>query len=76
MIKTRDITYIINAHTNKAKKPENTTRMFDGKTPYYVHPIWCATMILQETSLPEYLRREGSQALLSRYIRRYYSRIT
>lgn len=64
MIETRDIFYIIDAHTNKAREPTNTVRMFDGETPYYVHPIWCATMLSQETALSEDLRKKGSQALL------------
>ena len=64
MIETRDLVYVIDAHTNKAKKPVNSTRMWDKITPYYMHPLWCATMILHETSLLEELRINGSQALL------------
>ena len=60
----RDLDYIIKAHNEKAKKPENKFRKWDNKTPYYIHPIWCAITILNETSLPENIRREGSQALL------------
>ena len=37
---------------------------WDGLTPYSVHPIWCATMILHETALAEDIRVDGSQALL------------
>lgn len=57
----RDLAYIIDAHSNKSG---NRTRKWDMKTPYYVHPIWCAAMILHETSLPGDIRKDGSQALL------------
>ncbi len=60
----RDLIYIIEAHTNKEKKPENRFRNWDNQTPYYIHPIWCATMIRQEQSLTEEVRLAGSQALL------------
>jgi (p)ppGpp synthase/HD superfamily hydrolase len=60
----RDLTYIIQAHTQKAKKLGYRFRKWDNKTPYYVHPIWCASMIRQEPSLPEEIRVRGSQALL------------
>lgn len=60
----RDLDYIIEAHTNKSKQPEHRFRNWDKRTPYYVHPIWCAAMIRQEPSLTEEVRRVGSQALL------------
>jgi (p)ppGpp synthase/HD superfamily hydrolase len=60
----RDITYVMNAHQNFAKKPNKAYRKWDGKTPYYNHPIWCATMITTETFLDEKTREEGIQALL------------
>ena len=60
----RDLTYIIEAHTNQAKKQENRFRKWDKRTPYYVHPIWCAAMIRQEPSLVEEVRIAGSQVLL------------
>lgn len=60
----RDLNYIIEAHTNRAKKQENMFRNWDKRTPYYVHPIWCAAMIRQEPSLIEEVRIAGSQALL------------
>ncbi len=60
----RDIEYIINSHTNLNKLGVAQVRKWDNKTPYYVHPIWCATMILQETLLPEKIRKSGGQALL------------
>ena len=60
----RDIAYVIDAHTNHAKKPENTFRKWDGITPYSTHPIWCAVAVLHETSLPLEIRTNGSQVLL------------
>ena len=53
----------ISAH-NFPVKPSKAVRKWDGKTPYSVHPIWCATMILHETALAEDIRVDGSQALL------------
>jgi len=60
----RDLSYVIEAHDKKARKPENRVRNFDNQTPYSIHPIWCASMIRQEPSLPEKMRLNGSQALL------------
>lgn len=64
MLDQRDLIYIIKAHTEKARDPNNITRKWDEKTPYYNHSIWGATTILHETSLPEDTRVDGSQALL------------
>ena len=64
MIQVRDFEYVMKAHTEMAKKEANTVRMWDQRTPYHFHPIWCATTILHETSLPEGIRVDGSQALL------------
>lgn len=33
-------------------------RKWDGKTPYWVHPLWCAMTFLQETALPDSVNRE------------------
>lgn len=60
----RDLAYVIQAHNEHPRDSASRFRKWDGKTPYSVHPIWCAATILQETSLPEELRRDGSQALL------------
>ena len=60
----KDIDYMIDAHTNYAKKPSKKFRKFDGKTSYWAHPLWCATTILAETSLEEKLRNEGALTLL------------
>ena len=57
------VNYCISAHCRPVK-PSKAVRKWDGKTPYSVHPIWCATMILHETALAEDIRVDGSQALL------------
>ncbi|MBI1979096.1 MAG: hypothetical protein HYS62_03505 [Candidatus Aenigmarchaeota archaeon] len=56
--------YVIQAHGEYPLRPENATRRWDGKTPYSIHPIWCAMTLRTETSLPEELRETGSIALL------------
>ena len=43
------IDFCIEAHTNHSRR--NNTRLWDGETPYAVHPIWCAMAFLQETKL-------------------------
>ena len=63
MLDERDLNYIIKAH-RESLDPKKTTRYWDEKTPYSMHPIWCAMSLLHETSLPEDLRKDGSQALL------------
>ena len=60
----RDLAYVIEAHTKRIKQSAHTTRMWDQKTPYYVHPIWCSSTIRFETDLSEEIRLNGSQALL------------
>jgi len=60
----KHINYIINAHTLYPKTARNKSRYWDKKTPYYIHPIWCAMTILTETSLPKNLRENGAIALL------------
>jgi len=64
MLEPRDLLYVIDAHVKHSKEEKNSVRFWDGRTPYYVHPFWCASMILHETRLPENLRREGSRVLL------------
>ncbi len=41
----RDLTYIIRAHDESPRKLENRFRKWDNKTHYYIHSIWCASMI-------------------------------
>ena len=58
------IQYVIYAHAFCAKTDSNRFRRWDMKTPYYIHPLWCATTLLTEEKLSEEIRRIGSQALL------------
>ncbi|MBC7836843.1 hypothetical protein H7X87_03650 [Acetobacteraceae bacterium] len=60
----RHIAFIIHAHTFGAKKPSDTVRRFDLKTPYAVHPVWCAMTILQEPGLLPAVRYRGATVLL------------
>ncbi|MBU1643927.1 MAG: hypothetical protein KKA62_04410 [Nanoarchaeota archaeon] len=60
----RDLDYVIEAHRDRSVKPSKAFRKWDGKTSYHIHPIWCATMITTETSLPEEIREDGVQVLL------------
>jgi len=39
-------------------------RKWDKEVPYWIHPVWCATMILSEPMLPIILRHKGALALL------------
>ena len=39
-------------------------RKWDKSTPYWIHPLWCATMILAEPLLTEEQRHTGALALL------------
>ncbi len=58
------INFIINAHQENPKKPSKAFRKWDGKTPYWTHPLWCAMTILTETTLDETTRQEGFLTLL------------
>lgn len=58
------IYFCIRAHASQATKPSKAVRKWDGKTPYSVHPIWCAITIMTETTLPEKIRTLGAEALL------------
>jgi hypothetical protein len=57
------INFIYEGHQQHAEE-KNTYRLWDKRTPYAIHPIWCATTILTETSLPEPIRQRGVLALL------------
>lgn len=63
-IEEKDFVYVMNAHTNFARKESKKYRKFDGKTPYYFHPFWCATTIASETNLDERIREKGTKVLL------------
>jgi len=58
------MSYVMNAHATKARKPFNAVRLWDRRTPYGIHPVWCAMTILAETTLPEVVRQNGAKALL------------
>lgn len=64
ILRLQDIEWIMDAHTNYATKPSKAVRKWDSKTPYYMHPIWCATTLASETALDEVIRGDGVQALL------------
>jgi len=51
-------------HANCPKEPKNATRNWDGKTPFAIHPIWCAVTIASEQKLSEDVRRRGILTLL------------
>lgn len=63
-MKMQDVIYTLQAHSDCPKSPSKAVRKWDGKTPYYIHPLWCATMIATETNLDEKTRGEGIQVLL------------
>lgn len=56
--------YVIRAHDMQARESRKRFRKWDGATPYAIHPVWCATTLLTETTLPEQLRSDGAIALL------------
>lgn len=59
------ITDSIIAYQKYSVHPDRAVRLWDKKTPYAVHPLWCAMTFLQETNLPESVnRRECAFALL------------
>ena len=51
------------AHANDAKKPKNSVRLHDGKTPYGVHPTTAAGMAAQEPYLSYEMRAQAFKAL-------------
>lgn len=52
------------AHINHPRKLTDRVRFHDQRTPYIVHPIWCAMTILTETKLDETTRLNGYLALM------------
>jgi len=63
-MKLKDLQNVVMAHTDMPTKPSKAVRKWDGRTPYYIHPIWCAATLATETTLDEITREEGVQALL------------
>ena len=60
----QQIKEIFEAHRKYPTKPSKAHRKWDGKTPYGVHPTWCAMTLAHETNLPEEIRETGVLALL------------
>jgi len=60
----RDIDYVIEAHRDYSARDFKAFRKWDGKTPYHIHPIWCAAMLATETTLDASVRQVGTQVLL------------
>jgi len=58
------IQFMVNAHIHHPKTEKDAVRFWDNKTPYIIHPTWCAMTLLTETTLSEDLRFLGYQALL------------
>jgi hypothetical protein len=58
------IDHTIRAHGEHPRTPNDRVRFHDSRTPYAIHPIWCAMTLLSETTLPFDLRVYGYQALL------------
>ncbi len=58
------IDFVFRAHDKFAREPRKRFRKWDGATPYAIHPVWCATTLLTETTLPEDIRHHGALALL------------
>jgi (p)ppGpp synthase/HD superfamily hydrolase len=58
------IDYTVRTHAEKPKKASKALRYWDMKTPYGVHPLWCAVTLLQETHLPAGDRTNFAVALL------------
>jgi len=59
-----DIGAIIEAHGSDARSPSQEHRKWDGRTPYAIHPLWCATTIATETTLEQQTRLDGFTVLL------------
>ncbi len=59
-----DLNFIHLAHQKHPKEGKKAFRKWDRRTPYFVHPVWCATTILTETRLNEKTRLEGYYTLL------------
>ncbi|MFH0960254.1 MAG: hypothetical protein V1897_16295 [Pseudomonadota bacterium] len=53
----------IEGHANHAKR--GNTRKWDKKTPYAIHPLWCAITFLQETKLSGDAKRRRVQCALA-----------
>jgi hypothetical protein len=48
---------------NNITNPDQTYRQ-DGKVPYMMHPLWCASMLITDTQVPWEQREIGFKALI------------
>ena len=48
---------------NNISSPNQTYRQ-DGKVPYMMHPLWCASMLITDTQIPWEQREIGFKALI------------
>lgn len=60
----KHILRVMKAHSKYIKTKKDGLRFWDMKTPYLIHPVWCAMTILTETKLDDGLRWRGSLTLL------------
>lgn len=60
------VQYVAEAHQEKVLPTAKALRVFPGgeKNPYFTHSLWCSTMLLLETQLPERIRDDAAVALL------------
>ena len=60
------IAYTADAHQEKTLPTAKKLRTFPSgeKNPYFTHSLWCSTMVLLDTQLPENIRDNASIALL------------
>ena len=58
------IDFTFRVHDKFPNEPRMRFRRWDARTPYGIHPVWCAMMFLTETTLPEDVRDDGALALL------------
>lgn len=61
----RAIELCIEAHQKYSSEPKKSVRLWDEKTPYAIHPIWCALTFLAEANLPDYLLGERKNCTLA-----------
>ncbi|GEM_PF-799921 len=55
----RVVEFVLRVHDKQATRPHKRIRFIDGKTPYGIHPLWCAFSILAEERLTEEVRVLG-----------------
>jgi hypothetical protein len=55
---------LIKAHQLTPTKDSKAFRKADPNNMFFIHPLWCALLILFEAKLPEHIKREGYLTLL------------